>query len=315
MHTRSPSGPPSRRHRPRWRRTALLGAITLMSGLGASVAVAAPGSATPPVPQALTGVIRVDLESPSNSNPAKSVAIACPNGKKVINAGGYISGGVGSVALDDIYPNETLTEVSVTGKETDAYAPSWRVHAFATCADEPDGLEWIWSESVQDSDPDKTVTAECSEGKTLLGTGGTIRGGDGEVAIDEIVPDNGGPGTPADEVDVQGVEVDAFSGDWTVNALAICADPVVGQEVLSVDVAAGPFSDIGTGVSCDPTFQVATGSAAEILGNTGDVIIDDAYPTDGSPTTPPTATTVYGAEEDPTGAAWSIRAYVLCADG
>jgi hypothetical protein len=287
------------------RRLGLLASAALI-GLGASVASATPASADP-----IAGVVRIEIASGLDATTPKSVVVPCPVGTKVINAGGYISTGNGKVAMDDIFPNEALTSVTITAKETDAYATAWKVTGFATCATEPLGLEWNWVQSEEDSDDVKSVTAECTEGKTLLGTGATVRGGLGEVAIDEIKP-NGGPLVAATEVTVQAVEVDAFTGNWTANAFAICADPLDGQQVISEETLAGSNNN-GIRADCDPN-QAATGSGAEIVGHTGQVVIDDSYPTDGSPILAPTATTVYGMEEDGTGANWSIRGYVICAD-
>jgi hypothetical protein len=43
--------------------------------------------------------------------------------------------------MDDIFPDEDLETVTVSGKETDAYGSDWRITAVATCADEPAGPE------------------------------------------------------------------------------------------------------------------------------------------------------------------------------
>ncbi|HYN92303.1 MAG TPA: hypothetical protein VES42_00435 [Pilimelia sp.] len=284
--------------------TVLLAAASL-AGLGASFAVTGPAAAVP-----ISGVVRAELESPDNAVD-KSVIVACPAGKKVINAGGYITAGNGSVAMDDIYPDETLSTVKVSGRETDPIATNWRVKGFATCADEPAGLEWVWERSDDDTDDAKSVTARCPEGKTLLGTGGTLVGGNGEVIIDEIKPD-GGPGVAPTEVTVQAAEADAFTGSWRVNALAICAEPLDGQQRISAQTAPASVND-GVRADC-PAGQVATGSGAEIVGPTGEVVLDDSYPTNGSTVDPPTATTVYGQEEDATAADWFIRGFVICAD-
>jgi hypothetical protein len=290
------------------RRLTVLGCAVL-AGLGGAVVVAAPASAV-----TVSGVVRVEATSRYNSNTAKSVTVECPEGKKVTNAGGYLSDGAGQVAMDDIFPDEDLAEVTVTGRETDAYGGNWTVTAVATCAEEPPGLEWIWDESDEDSDDWKRAEAECTSGKTLLGTGATIRGGLGEVAIDSVVAINGGVGTAATEVWVDAFELDAFAGDWTVNAIAICADPLDGQQVLEEETVDGSANNgDGVDVACDEG-QVATGTAVEIVGVFGEVVIDDVYPTDGSPTAAPTSTTVYGREEDATTGTWRIEARVLCAD-
>jgi hypothetical protein len=70
--------------------------------LGASFAVASPASAA-----VVAGVVKVELESADNSATAKSVTVRCPDGKKVINAGGYITGGGGQVAMMTSSPTRT----------------------------------------------------------------------------------------------------------------------------------------------------------------------------------------------------------------
>ena len=47
---------------------------------------------------------------------------------------------------------------------------------------------------------------------------------------------------------------------------------------------------------------------------TGEVVIDNEYLIDGSAVSAPTATTVYGQEEDGTTGNWYITAFALCAD-
>ncbi|TWJ22427.1 hypothetical protein JD76_02542 [Micromonospora endolithica] len=285
---------------------ALLCSAVLL-GVGAAFAVASPASAA-----VVSGVVKVEVESADDSRTSKSVTVECPDDKKVINAAGYITDGNGSVAMDDIFPDEALESVTVTGKETDAYGSNWRVKAIATCADEPVGLEWVWAVSEEDNSDDwKRAEAECTGDNTLLGTGATIRGGAGEVALDLIVP-NGGRGVAADKVTVDAFELDPFSGDWTVNAFAICADPLDGQQVLR-DATTSASDNDGLRVACDED-QVATGTGVELVGVTGEVVIDDVFPTDGSPTVAPTATTVYGQEEDGTPESWYIQAFVICAD-
>jgi hypothetical protein len=315
MHTslRSAASSSSRsRDRRGWRRTALLGSLALVSGAAMATGAGGPASASSSALLPLTGVVKVQAESPYNSAPAKSVPVECPNGKKVINASGFIAGGVGSVAMDDIYPNDALTQVMVTGKETDPYTSDWSVTVSATCADEPLGLERIYEESVTDTDPSKTLGAACSANKTLLGTGASIVGGQGEVVIDEIVP-NGGLGNPADEVKVIAHAADPFNVDWRLNTFAICADPVAGQEVVKAESGLG-LANQGARADCDPTSQIATGSGVEIIGVGGEVVIHEAWPSDGSTALPPTTTRVYGAVEDPTPNQWGINAYALCAD-
>ena len=109
---------------------------------------------------------------------------------------------------------------------------------------------------------------------------------------------------------VQAFESDPLADDWTANVFAICANPLRGQQRLSTSTA---FDSENNGARAECPGQLATGSGAEIVGVTGEVVIDSAYPIDGSATTP-TATTVYGQEEDATTGSWYITAFALCAD-
>jgi hypothetical protein len=290
----------------RW--AAMLALALLASALWAP----GPAAAVPlPLPT-ITGLVKVEAPSVNNTAVFKSAVAVCPAGKRLINAGGYIVGGGGNVGMDDIYPDLTANSVTVTGKETDTLDTNWWVSAVATCADEPAGLELVWAVStLTDSFPFKMAEANCTGNKTLLGSGATIKGGAGEAILDAIAP-NGGPGIPATRVTVQAFESDTLNDDWEANAFAICADPLRGQQRLASSTV---FASANDGARAECTNQVATGSGAEIVGVTGEVVIDNAYPIDGSATTAPTATTVYGQEEDATTGSWYITAFALCVDG
>jgi hypothetical protein len=277
-----------------------------------SGAALAPGPASAVPLPTITGVVKVEAASANSSAVVKNAVATCPTGKRLINAGGYIVGGGGNVGMDDIYPDLAANSVTVTGKETDPLLTNWWVSAVATCADEPAGLELYWGIStLTDSFYLKTAAASCTGNKTLLGSGATVEGGAGEAILDAIAP-NGGPGIPATRVDVQAFESDPLADDWTANAFAICADPLRGQQRISASTGLASAND-GARAQC--TNQVATGTGAEIVGVTGEVVIDNEYPIDGSAVSAPTATTVYGQEEDATTGDWYITAFALCADG
>ncbi|WP_157437403.1 hypothetical protein [Actinoplanes subtropicus] len=153
---------------------------------------------------------------------------------------------------------------------------------------------------------------ECVVGAGARG-GGAAAGHQrrGEGILDTVAPP-APVGGPATSVLVEADESDPLAGDWNVTAFAICADPLSGQQVVAASTASGSAND---GARADCTGQVATGSGAEIVGVVGEVVIDNAYPIDGSAVSAPTATTVYGQEEDGTTGSWYITAYALCADG
>ena len=278
---------------------------------GSATAGWAPGPASAVALPTITGVVKVEAPSPNNSATAKSVTVTCPAGKRLINAGGYSVGDEGNVGLDDIYPDLTTNSVTVSGKETDPLDTNWWVSAVATCADEPAGLELEVAVSPLSSFYVKTAVATCPGNKTLVGAGGSLEGGAGEAILDSIVPD-GGVGVAATSVTVQAFESDPLADDWTATAYAICADPIRGQQRIADSTALGSANN-GARAQCQG--QVATGTGAEIVGVYGEVVIENAYPIDGSAVSAPTAATVYGKEEDGTTGDWYITAFALCADG
>jgi hypothetical protein len=235
----------------------------------------------------------------------KTATINCPAGKKVIDAGGRVEFGSGKVIMDDVFPDPNLNFVNVTGLETDSYASNWTAVASATCADPLPGLEWIKAQTASNSVSPKTLTVTCSPGKTVLGNGYTITGGDGEAWVDEAVP-NGGRGVAATQVTLIGVEGDVYTGDWELAGFLICANPLPGQQVLSVSSTATTTQTV-TIAACEG-LQIVTGSTAELHNGTGtvvlteDKVLDDRY------------TLAYGEENDQADSDWWITSYVFCAD-
>ena len=220
----------------------------------------------------------------------------------MIDAGGYIETGSGKVTLDDVFPDAALNFVNVTGLETEPYGKDWRVIAYAKCADPLPGLEWIKAQTVSDSTTPKRLTVACSLGKTVLGNGYAITGGDGKAYVDKAVP-NGGPGVAATQVTLTGVEGDPYRGDWDLEGFLICADPLPGQQVLSASTG---WSSTDKAISVPCAEQVATGSTATLHNGTGDVVLEQDYATE-------TTAVVLGRVNDGTTRDWSAIAYAFCA--
>jgi len=237
---------------------------------------------------------------PSFLSSADKMATAeCPDGKKVIDAGGSIVTGNGRVAIDDVIPDADLNFVNVTGLETGQYGKDWQVVAYATCVDPLPGLEWIKAQTASNSSTPKRLTIACSPGKTVLGNGYAITGGDGQAYVYESVP-NGRPGVAATQVNLTGVEGDSYSGAWDLAGFLICADPLPGQQVLSASTGVSTIA-----VPCPG--QVATGSAAKLHNAPGTVLLEHDYATD-------TTAVALGHASDQATQDWSVKAYAFCAD-
>jgi hypothetical protein len=70
-----------------------------------------------------------------DSNPVKGAIASCAAGKNLLGAGAAISNGTGEVVLDDMRPNDLLTNVTATAiEDTDGLGSNWRVTAYAICA-------------------------------------------------------------------------------------------------------------------------------------------------------------------------------------
>jgi hypothetical protein len=274
-------------------------AVAFVAGAAASLAgPAAPAAASVLKIQYVTG-------GSARSSTDKTVTVSCPKGTKVIDAGGLAVNGRGQVTLDDVFPDPNLNFVNATGLENDDFNGGWVVVAAATCAAPLPGLEWVKAQTVSDSSSTKTLTVACSPGRTVLGNGYAITGGDGEVFVDEAVP-NGGPGAAATQVSLIGVEGDPYAADWDLEGFLICADPLPGQQVRSATTEPSNH-DTSVYAYCDPG-QVVTGSSAELHNGAGSVVLNEDWSVSSG------AGLASGEANDFYDLDWWITTYVFCAD-
>ena len=170
---------------------------------------------------AIAGQEVVGVLSLADSTAEKSVTAACPAGKRVIGGGGAI--GTSDFAIQRILtgvtPNSALTTVTATGHEDEAgYGQDWTVVAYAVCAAAPAGLQRVTATSPLGSDEFSQASVNCPVGKHMLGIGGTINGGAGQVLIDDLKTN-----AALSKATITGFEDTAgFDADWNVTAYAIC---------------------------------------------------------------------------------------------
>jgi hypothetical protein len=273
------------------------GAILTLALL-AALASASAGTAS----AAVVGIERPSENSPSSSAD-KGVTVSCPPGKRLTGGGGEIVGGGDGVAINDVIPNPELTSVTVNGVEEQAgFAGNWFVAGRAICAIPPPGLERIVATSPSNS-ANKTVTATCPAGKRLLGAGGEVSGGGGEVVLEDIRVPN------LTSVTAQGVEdEDGAAVDWLLRAYAICANPVGGLERVA---ATSPTDSLEKDVEAAcPAGKRLLGGGAEIIGGGGQVTLEEDLPIGISPT----SAQAKGHEDaNGTDGTWSVRAIAICA--
>jgi hypothetical protein len=253
----------------------------------------------------LPGLARVAATSATNST-NKSFPVSCPAGKKLLGAGGEITGGAGQVVLNTVRPNSGLSSANAAGLEDgDGFAGNWSVTAYAVCANPPSGLQRVTDTSASDS-TDKTVPANCPLGTRPLGIGGEVTNGAGQVSMDLL------PGTVGD--DLVGANARAFedesgyAGNWSVTAYAICG--AVSRRVVGTSLTNSTNPKTAR-VGC-PDGLRTTGVGGDINGGAGQVALDKVAPNDLF--NPPMGAIARGSEDETLfGGNWFVRSHAICA--
>ncbi|MCX5069462.1 hypothetical protein OOJ91_26805 [Micromonospora lupini] len=175
-----------------------------------------------PVP----GLVRVSAVSVTDSADFHSATATCPVGKVLTGTGYELNGVTGEGAVDDFRPNGGVatapTAVTVGAYESDATALNWSATAYAICANPLAGLVRTSTAGASNSLDFRSVVAGCPVGKVLTGAGYELNGVTGEGVVDDFRP-NGSAATAPTTVDSGAYEEDAFAGNWSDTAYAICA--------------------------------------------------------------------------------------------
>jgi hypothetical protein len=278
---------------------------SLVVGLAVTVVLAGlPGAAS----AAVTGLELVQATSDTDSASPKGVVASCPADKHVLGMGGEITNDFGQVVIGRLRPNPLLTSVNVLALEDETgFAGAWAVRAYAICAPPPRGLQLV-SAARPFNSSDKSVIAQCPGVKRVLGAGGQIIGGGGEVVLDDIRLD-----PSLGEVNVVALEDGSgTTANWNLTAYAICAIPgpaIAGLERVLGGSATNSFFFKTATATC-PAGKQVVGAAGDTNGGMGQVVMEYLAPNPGLER----SVTVAG-EEDENGFAgdWSLTAYAICA--
>jgi hypothetical protein len=267
--------------------------ITALAGI-AMATLASPASAAVP------GLERVSASSVTDLTAFKSVTVACPPGKQVVGAEYSISGGIGSIVLDDLVPSQTTVRVGARA-DANGTTSSWSVRATAMCANPLPGYEIVSASSAVNS-ASKSAIASCPAGKQLVGSGAFLNGGLGEVVIDALIPSTSSVTATAFEGDNGGT-----ANNWSITARAICANPLPGRQVVFATSASSSAAK-AQDVVCPAGTQVLS-AGFDIFGAPGEVTVIGMF------TSLFDRTASMGALEDDNGttASWTARAFGICA--
>jgi hypothetical protein len=84
----------------------------------------------------VAGVEIVQDTSTSSSSSSRSATVTCPAGKRLIGGGAELVGATGSLALDESYPNTTVTWIA-RAYEVVPTGDNWSLVAYGICAQVP----------------------------------------------------------------------------------------------------------------------------------------------------------------------------------
>jgi hypothetical protein len=205
----------------------------LLAVAGAQV-VAAPAQAVP-------GRVRVVATTANNNTTVKGVNAVCPAGTRVVGGGGWaFDNDADKVRLVRLEPLSTSAQSSyfVQAEAEIGFTGNWWLEAYAICATTPAGYQIVQAPSAGSSSTFVVQTVDCPTGKKLLGTGATILSGNREVGLQRTGADSG----LTRSLSTAREDASGFSGTWTLTAYGICANPVAGA-VLKTLQASGSVAN------------------------------------------------------------------------
>lgn len=281
-------------------------ALTAAASLLASAALASSASAATP---------GIELVSGSVNNPLGSLALQCPPGKEVIGVGGFVGDGdSGEVKLITLWPSSFFSADVDATTDQDGFSGFWSLGATATCADPLPGREvrrLVVPHAASDPSSAAFGRVGCpTAGKKVVGMGARLTDVRGQVALTTLdTIDDGNAQVIAQAVEDQ----DGFAGDWQLEVLAICADPLPGYQVVhqrSAITSAGKALD----APCPAhKHALAAGARTEVDGidqaGNGQVVLNDLTVQAGLTNVRVTAL----EDQDGFARAWQLKTTAICA--
>jgi hypothetical protein len=202
----------------------------------------------------------VVAQIPFDTQPAKSFSANCPVGKRVLGGGAFTVGGIHAV-ITEMQPIHTANldsfRVSAAADQF-GLAGAWSFQVFAFCASVPGalGLEIVTHPNLPTSAPSDRATAQCPAGKLLIGAGGKIDNGNGQVDLSLFTDLNGDTATATQAFAKE--DVDGFAGNYTLTSYSVCAVQFVTGDIqqLKTGVATLTASSLSSTVGCPPGLRL-----------------------------------------------------------
>jgi hypothetical protein len=166
-------------------------------------------------------------QSPFDTRAEKSFTVSCPDGQRVTGGGAFTVGGIHAVITEmrPVRPTSgpDFFQVSAAADQF-GIAGSWSFQVFAFCAVAPaSAAVEIVPSARQLFTGNGQAGATCPAGKVLIGTGGLIEGGRGQMDLG-MFPNSSGTLANGSAAFAK-VDADGFSGQYALTGYSVCARP------------------------------------------------------------------------------------------
>jgi hypothetical protein len=202
-----------------------------------------------------------------------------------------------------------LSGFQATATEDDTgYAGDWNVNAYAICGPKPAGHQVIWQTSPSTSDSSRSATATCPNGKKVISAGAAVANGGRDVVLQLIVPNNNLDWVAANAYE----DETGYHGNWQLTAYAVCANSLLGLELVVGTSPVAEGSNTFADVDC-PDGKELLGLGGHAFGGVpsfGELQLFFVYPHQGDPWS---AIVHAGTDETGFATAWFAGAYAICA--
>lgn len=262
----------------------------------ATIGVAAPASAAPAGLETVFGTA-------AESSLDKTAIASCPAGKVVTGGGGYLPHSPateGRVGLDRLEPLANGSGFVAAMRETGPanFAGTWGLTALAQCAPAPAGYQVV---AVTGAVGAEFVTASCGT-KRVIGMGGRINGGLGDVVLDQVVPSFDLKSVTVRAVAVQGT---APTG-WSATSYAVCATGPAGLERITQTDSSASDPQANRTATC-PAGKALYSAGADINAGNGQVLLTGV-----NVTADVSVRTWANEDADGFAGSWKLTAYGIC---
>lgn len=199
-------------------------------GVGlAALAVQVAGIAPAEAVTLPSGTVNAVVEqSPFDARPVKTFSAHCPAGQRVLGGGALTVGGIHAVIteMQPVHPVTGVDTFQVTAAADQfGIAGVWSFQVYAFCGVVPASvrLEIVPHTNPPTSAFSDQASTRCPAGKQLMGTGGKIDNGQGQVDLGTVTNSQGIVASGSAAIATE--DADGFAGSYTVTGYSVCGAP------------------------------------------------------------------------------------------